>query len=106
MRGLGHWLEVTWPEVTGGPVEVSLPDLRAPNNSAFDLQRCLPFYCLLKRVPISLAQSCLTLCDPMNYQAPLSIEFFKQEYWSRLPVPSPGDLPNPGIKACISCICR
>ena len=31
-------------------------------------------------------------------QAPLSMEFSRQEYWSELPVPSPGDLPNPGIK--------
>ena len=29
------------------------------------------------------------------HQAPLSVGFFKQEYWSRLPFPSPGDLPNP-----------
>ena len=29
-------------------------------------------------------------------QAPLSIEFSRQEYWSGLPFPSPGDLPNPG----------
>ena len=27
-----------------------------------------------------------------------SMEFFKQEYWSGLPFPSPGDLPNPGIE--------
>ena len=32
------------------------------------------------------------------HQAPLSMEFFKQEYWSGLPFPSPGDLPDPGIK--------
>ena len=31
-------------------------------------------------------------------QAPLSTEFSRQEYWSGLPFPSPGDLPNPGIK--------
>ena len=31
-------------------------------------------------------------------QAPLSMGFSKQEYWSRLPCPPPGDLPNPGIK--------
>ena len=46
-------------------------------------------------------QSCLTLCDPMDYiacQAPLSMGFSRQEYWSGLPCPSPGDLPNPGIK--------
>ena len=32
-------------------------------------------------------------------QAPLSMEFLRQEYWSGLPFPSPGDLPNPGIEA-------
>ena len=31
-------------------------------------------------------------------QAPLSMGFPRQEYWSGLPFPSPGDLPNPGIK--------
>ena len=32
------------------------------------------------------------------YQAPPSMEFSRQEYWSGLPFPSPGDLPDPGIK--------
>ena len=32
------------------------------------------------------------------HQAPLSIKFSRQEYWSGLPFPSPGGLPNPGIK--------
>ena len=32
------------------------------------------------------------------YQAPPSMGFFRQEYWSGLPFPSPGDLPNPGIE--------
>ena len=40
---------------------------------------------------VTVAQSCLTLCDPMNYTV---MEFSRPEYWS----PSPGDLPNPGIK--------
>ena len=31
-------------------------------------------------------------------QAPLSMGFSRQEYWSGLPFPPPGDLPNPGIK--------
>ena len=42
-----------------------------------------------------------TLCDPMDYiayQASLSIGFSRQECWSGLPVPSPGDLPDPGIE--------
>ena len=32
------------------------------------------------------------------HQAPLSLGFSRQEYWSRLPIPSPGDLPDKGIK--------
>ena len=32
------------------------------------------------------------------YQAPPSMGFSRQEYWSGLPLPSPGDLPDPGIK--------
>ena len=32
-------------------------------------------------------------------QTPLSLGFPRQEYWSRLPFPSPGDLPNPGIES-------
>ena len=32
------------------------------------------------------------------HQAPLSMEFSRQEYWSGFPCPPPGDLPDPGIK--------
>ena len=47
------------------------------------------------------AQSPPTLCDPWTvaHQAPLSMEFSRQEYWSGLPFPSPGHLPNLGIKS-------
>ena len=34
----------------------------------------------------------------MACQAPLSVGFSRQEYWSRLPFPSPRDLPNPGLE--------
>ena len=46
------------------------------------------------------AQACMTLCDSMesSLQAPLSMGFSRQEYWSRLPFPFPGDLPDPGIE--------
>ena len=33
-----------------------------------------------------------------HHQAPLSVEFSRQEHWSGLPFPSPGDLPRPGIE--------
>jgi len=39
------------------------------------------------------ATPCTVAC-----QAPPSMGFSRQEYWSGLPFPSPGDLPNPGIK--------
>ena len=47
-----------------------------------------------------VVQSCPALCDPWTvaHQAPQSMGFSRQEYWSRLPFPSPGDLPDPGIK--------
>ena len=34
----------------------------------------------------------------VDCQPPLTMGFPRQEYWSGLPFPSPGDLPNPGIK--------
>ena len=45
------------------------------------------------------AQWCPTLCDPMDCSPPgsLSMGFSRQEYWSGLPFPSSGDLPNPVI---------
>ena len=33
-----------------------------------------------------------------THQVPLSVEFSRQEYWSGLPFPSPGNLPDPGIR--------
>ena len=41
-----------------------------------------------------------TLCDHMDCNLPGSSVhwIFRQEYWSRLPFPPPGDFPNPGIK--------
>ena len=45
--------------------------------------------------------SCVQLFETpwtVSCQIPLSMEFPRQECWSRLPFPTPGDLPNPGIK--------
>ena len=46
------------------------------------------------------AKSCLTLVTPWTaaHQAPLSMAFSRQEYWTGLPFPSPGDRPDPGIE--------
>ena len=49
----------------------------------------------LSCVHAKMLQLCLTLCDPWTAacQAPLSMRFSRQDYWSGLPFPSPGDLP-------------
>ena len=52
------------------------------------------------KVKVLVTQLCPTLCNPWTVacQTPLSMEFSRQEYWSGLPFPPPGDLPDPGIE--------
>ena len=47
-----------------------------------------------------VTKSCPTLVTPwfIAHQAPLPMGFPREEYWSGLPFPSPGDLPSPGIE--------
>ena len=47
-----------------------------------------------------VSQSCTTLATPQTVarQASLSMGFSRPEYWSGLPFPAPGDLPDPGIE--------
>ena len=49
-----------------------------------------------------VAKLCPTLATPwaVAFQAPLFMGFSRQEYWSRVPFPSLGDLPDPGILHC------
>ena len=50
-----------------------------------------------KTVKVLVTQLCLSLLQPAH-QAPLSIEFSRQEYWVGLPLPSPKDLSDPGME--------
>ena len=54
----------------------------------------LPFFIAKKNIDN-------TLCDPIDcgHQTLPSMEFSRQEYWSRLPFPTPGALPDPGIES-------
>ena len=64
-------------------------------------------YCKHGRLSIRV---CVCVCESLSHvrlfatpwtiahRASLSIGFSRQEYWSGLPFPAPGDLPNPGIK--------
>ena len=105
-----------WPEnMKTLPASLSPSELRrCPRSQAFlalrdflcDLLlssllpalRLSPFYPLC--AVCLVAQSCPALCNFMDLarQAPLSMGFSRQEYWSGLPFPTPGDLSNPGIK--------
>ena len=64
-----------------------------PNSASMTPRSLLSLFSLV-------AQSCPTLVTPWTVacQAPLSMGCSRQEYWSGLPFPSPGDLPNPGIE--------
>ena len=48
---------------------------------------------------VLIAQTCPTLATlwTIVHQASLSMEFSQQEYWTGLPFPAPGDVPNPGV---------
>ena len=60
----------------------------------------------VKNTEVLVTQSCPTLCDPggCSRQAPLSVGFSRQEYWSRLPFPPPGDSSRPGDQSHVSYI--
>ena len=59
------------------------------------------YICVYNIPEVSVTQSCPTLCDPVDcsLQASLSLEFSRQEHWSGLPCPPPGDFPDPGLKS-------
>ena len=61
------------------------------------------YICVCVLVP----QLCLILCSPMGIacQAPLSMQFSRQECWSGLPFSSPGKLPDTGIEHMNVCMC-
>ena len=72
-----------------------LPPSIFPNIRVFSNESALCLRCVCE-----VAQSCPTLCDPVDCSPPGSSVhgFSRQEYWSGLPFPFPGDLPNPGIE--------
>ena len=58
---------------------------------------CLPIMCMHAQL-LSCVQFFAALWT-IACQAPLSMGFFRQEYWGGLPFPLPGDLPDPGIES-------
>ena len=75
--------------------------LQAPRGSSVTGQRNSLRSNALLVLPMCVG--CLVVSDSVTpwtipCQAPLFMEFSRQEYWSGLPFPSPGDLPDPGIE--------
>ena len=81
----------------------------SPKHFIEPIQKGLPGYSIMeyKRTLFSSVSewvkslSCVWLSTTLwaiACQAPLSVGFFRQEYWSGLPFPSPGDLPDPGVE--------
>ena len=87
-----------WPAAGLGALSVAV--------SAWDLLKGVVIIYITSTIVSLLSHEVTQLCrrtvdcDPVHcsHQAPLSMGFSRQEYWSGLPLPSPGDLPHPGIK--------
>ena len=62
-------------------------------------RRYIYIYSLFLLFSCSVMSDSFTAPWTIAHQSPLSMGFSRQEYWSRLPFPSPGDLPNPGIES-------
>ena len=93
----------------------TLPEAVILLSDAFQAKRCsshrygrkliLFYFIILQQVDLTSCacaaslQSCPILCDPWTVarQAPRSVGFSRQEYWSGLPFPSPADLPHPRL---------
>ena len=56
-----------------------------------------------EKVQVLVAQSCGLFCNTVACKAPLSLEFFRQEYWSRLPFPLSGGSSRPRDLSPVSC---
>ena len=113
----GPWQEIRWREVDKElgnsclwlllcreALQSPLCDSLLPGSSHWSLLELRNFnwtqwYCTVACCVCS-SFSRVQLCHPWTvaHLAPLSMEFSRQKYWRGLPFPSPGDLPNPGIK--------
>ena len=96
--GYSPWGHSGWTPLsthsTADCMPVNYSETNRPSNLIF-IRICMVIVlcmCVLSHVQR------LTLCDSIALQAPLSMQFSRQEYWSGLPFPTPGDLSNLGIE--------
>ena len=91
-RVLPCFSQLLWPQA----LLQRLP-LRWPSPLGVSASPSVP---LIRKVKVKSLSRVRLFATPWTvaYQAPPSMGFSRQEYWSGLPFPSPGDLPNPGIE--------
>ena len=83
-----HRVGHDWSDLAAAAVLKGIPSWKfSANSTLFTVLSCF-----------SCVQLCATLWT-VACQAPLSMGFYGQKYWSGLPFPSLGDLPNSGVKA-------
>ena len=90
----------------GSPIVYILyPNIpRTPTCSECTKHDCILYCTLSLQSPVSILHWCVRACSVVSdssqplSQAPLSLECLRQEYWSGLPFPTPGDLPEPGTE--------
>ena len=86
----------TWHHPVSSPWPVPVPAPPVPSA----VGACTILHCQLVKVKVTSLSCVLLFSTPWTaaYQDPLSMGFSRQEYWCGLPLPSPGDLPDPGIE--------
>ena len=99
----GYWSALSFPppgHLPGQGIEPTSPVSPALASGLFYQLSHLGSFNPYPEVKVLVTQSCLTLCDSMDCSPPgfLSMAFSRQEYWSVLPFPSPGDLPDQRIR--------
>ena len=81
--------------------EAAITLIPKPDKDNTKKENCRPISLMnIDAEILSRVRLCVTP-QTVAHQARPSLGFSRQEYWSELPFPSPGDLPNPGIKPCL-----
>ena len=96
-----HWMKHRWVFHVAhiSSLHISVFLLRSNIFIIQEKKECLPhWYQIVKSKVHSHSQLFVTPWMKGAHQAPLSLEFSRQEYWSGLPLPSPRDFPDPGVE--------
>ena len=100
MQDLGMWDLVPWPGIEPGPPVLGAR--RPPGKSLQSFLRFCVYVCETYECAMCVLSHSVVSDSLRPYglacQAPVSMGFSRQQYWSGLPCPPPGDLPTPGIE--------